>query len=65
MTDWIDRRLKFLFLSPAMIALIALTAFPTVYMFAAAFVKFDASAPLSSKFVGIDNPPRCVAGLAP
>jgi len=55
MTDWIDRRLKYVFLSPAMIALIALTAFPTVYMFAAAFVKFDPSAPLSSKFVGIDN----------
>jgi multiple sugar transport system permease protein len=55
MTDWIDRRLKFLFLLPAMAALIALTAFPTVYMFAAAFVKFDPSAPLSSKFVGLDN----------
>lgn len=55
MTDWIDRRLKYVFLSPAMIALIALTAFPTVYMFAAAFVKFDPAAPLSSKFVGIDN----------
>jgi multiple sugar transport system permease protein len=55
MTDWIDRRLKFVFLAPAMIALIALTAFPTVYMFTAAFVKFDASAPLNSKFVGIDN----------
>lgn len=55
MTDWIDRRLKFIFLSPAMVALIALTAFPTVYMFAAAFVKFDAAAPLSSKFVGFDN----------
>ena len=48
MTDWIDRRLKFLFLSPAMVALIALTAFPTVYMFAAAFVKFDPSAPFST-----------------
>ena len=55
MTDWIDRRLKFVFLAPAMIALVALTAFPTVYMFVAAFVKFDASAPLSSKFIGIDN----------
>ncbi|HEY3145747.1 MAG TPA: sugar ABC transporter permease [Dongiaceae bacterium] len=55
MTDWIDRRLKFVFLAPAMIALVALTAFPTVYMFVAAFVKFDASAPLNSKFVGIDN----------
>lgn len=55
MTDWIDRRLKYVFLSPAMIALIALTAFPTVYMFAAAFVKFDPSAPLSSEFVGLDN----------
>lgn len=55
MTDWIDRRLKFVFLVPAMIALVALTAFPTVYMFAAAFVKFDASAPLSSKFAGLDN----------
>jgi multiple sugar transport system permease protein len=55
MTDWIDRRLKFVFLVPAMIALVALTAFPTVYMFVAAFVKFDASAPLSSKFIGIDN----------
>ena len=55
MTDWIDRRLKFLFLLPAMAALIALTAFPTVYMFAAAFVKFDPSAPLSSKCVGLDN----------
>jgi multiple sugar transport system permease protein len=55
MSDWIDRRLKFVFLAPAMIVLIALTAFPTVYMFVAAFVKFDASAPLNSKFVGIDN----------
>ena len=55
MTDWIDRRLKFVFLAPAMIALVALTAFPTVYMFVAAFVKFDASAPLNSKFIGIDN----------
>lgn len=55
MTDWIDRRLKYVFLSPAMIALIALTAFPTVYMFAVAFVKFDPSAPLQSEFVGIDN----------
>jgi multiple sugar transport system permease protein len=55
MSDWIDRRLKFVFLAPAMIALIALTAFPTVYMFVAAFVKFDASAPLNSTFAGIDN----------
>ena len=55
MTDWIERRLKFIFLSPAMIALIELTAFQTVYMFVAAFVKFDPSAPLSSKFVGFDN----------
>src|SRR5262249_51809069 len=55
MTDWIDRRLKFVFLVPAMVALVALTAFPTVYMFVAAFVKFDASAPLNSKFVGLDN----------
>jgi multiple sugar transport system permease protein len=55
MSDWIDRRLKFVFLAPAMIVLIALTAFPTVYMFVAAFVKFDASAPLNSKFIGIDN----------
>ncbi|HSE74683.1 MAG TPA: sugar ABC transporter permease [Dongiaceae bacterium] len=55
MSDWIDRRLKFVFLAPAMIVLVALTAFPTVYMFVAAFVKFDASAPLNSKFAGIDN----------
>jgi multiple sugar transport system permease protein len=55
MSDWIDRRLKFVFLAPAIIVLIALTAFPTVYMFVAAFVKFDASAPLNSKFAGIDN----------
>ena len=55
MTDWIDRRLRVVFLSPAMIALIALTAFPTVYMFVAAFVKFDASAPLNSEFIGFDN----------
>ncbi|HET7911199.1 MAG TPA: sugar ABC transporter permease, partial [Pseudolabrys sp.] len=55
MSEWIDRRLKFVFLAPAIIVLIALTAFPTVYMFVAAFVKFDASAPLNSKFAGIDN----------
>lgn len=55
MTDWIDRRLKFVFLSPAMIALIALTAFPSVYMFVAAFVKFDPSAPLESEFIGLAN----------
>lgn len=55
MSDWIDRRLKFVLLAPAMIVLVALTAFPTVYMFVAAFVKFDASAPLNSKFAGIDN----------
>jgi multiple sugar transport system permease protein len=55
MSDWIDRRLKFVFLAPAIIVLIALTAFPTVYMFVAAFVKFDASAPLNSKFAGVDN----------
>ena len=32
MTDWIERRLKFIFLTPAMIALIALTAFPNFPM---------------------------------
>src|SRR5262245_18983283 len=55
MTDWNERRLKFIFLSPAMIALIALTALPTVFMFWAAFIKFDPSAPFSSPFVGLGN----------
>jgi multiple sugar transport system permease protein len=55
MTDWIDRRLKFIFLAPAMLALVALTAFPSAYMFVAAFVKFDPSAPLSSEFIWFDN----------
>ncbi|HEX2581180.1 MAG TPA: sugar ABC transporter permease [Dongiaceae bacterium] len=52
---WVERNLKYIFLAPAVLILLGLTAFPTLYMYAVAFQKYDPADPTNSQWVGLDN----------
>lgn len=52
---WVERHLRVVMLAPAMVLLAALTLFPTIYMFAAAFQQISPDPSIPREFVGLDN----------
>ena len=52
---WLERHLKVLMLAPAMTVLVALTVFPSLYMFRAAVTRISPNPDLPWEFVGADN----------
>jgi multiple sugar transport system permease protein len=52
---WTDRHLRYLMLAPAMLILIALTIFPTIYMFTAAFQVISPNPDIPREFAGVSN----------
>lgn len=52
---WRERHLRYLMLAPAMIILVGLTFFPSLYMFFAAVHKISPNPDIPWQFVGIDN----------
>ena len=52
---WLERHLKVLMLAPAMTVLLALTIFPSLYMFRAAVTRISPNPDLPWEFVGADN----------
>jgi len=52
---WVERHLRVLMLVPAVAILAALTLFPTIYMFTAAFQRISPDPSVEREFVGLDN----------
>src|SRR5215471_7273058 len=52
---WTERHLRVLMLVPAMFVLLALTIFPSIYMFVAAVTRISPNPDLPWQFVGADN----------
>ncbi len=52
---WFERHLRILMLAPAMLILIGLTVFPTIYMFTAAFQRISPNPDIPREFAGLDN----------
>jgi multiple sugar transport system permease protein len=52
---WAERHLPVLMLAPAMIVLVGLTIFPTLYMFRAAVTRISPNPDIPWEFVGADN----------
>ena len=55
MERWIENNLRFVLLAPAVLVLLLLTVFPTVYMFTVAFESFNPADPAASEFIGLEN----------
>ncbi len=55
MERWIENNLRFVLLAPAVLVLLLLTVFPTVYMFTIAFESFNPADPAASEFIGLEN----------
>ena len=52
---WVERHLRVLMLAPAMLVLLALTIFPSIYMFVAALTRISPNPDLPWSFAGADN----------
>ena len=52
---WSERHLRVLMLAPAMLVLLALTIFPSIYMFAAATTRISPNPDVPWEFAGADN----------
>lgn len=52
---WVERHLRVLMIAPAMAILLALTIFPTIYMFGAAFTRISPNPDIPWEFAGADN----------
>ena len=52
---WIDTNRRWVMLAPAVIVLLVLVAFPTVYMFTVAFQKFNPAQMGANEWIGLDN----------
>jgi multiple sugar transport system permease protein len=52
---WRERHLRILMLAPAMIVLLALTIFPSIYMFGAAVTRISPNPDIPWEFVGAEN----------
>ena len=52
---WIDTNRRWVMLAPAVIVLLVLVAFPTVYMFTVAFQKFNPAQTGGNEWIGLDN----------
>ena len=52
---WIDINRHWVMLAPALIVLVVLVAFPTIYMFTLAFQKFNPADATANEFIGFAN----------
>ena len=52
---WTERHLRVLMIAPAMVLLLALTIFPSIYMFVAAFTRISPNPEVPWEFAGADN----------
>lgn len=55
MEAWVDKRLRWILLAPTVVVLLALTVFPTIYMFTVSFQKFNPADPSANEFIGFAN----------
>ena len=53
--QWFERNLHIILPAPAVLILLALTIFPTVFMFTMAFQKFNPDINVANEFIGLDN----------
>jgi len=53
--QWVERHLRILMLAPAMLVLLALTIFPSIYMFVAAATRISPNPDLPWEFAGFEN----------
>jgi multiple sugar transport system permease protein len=53
--QWVERHLRILMLAPAMLVLLALTIFPSAYMFIAAVTRISPNPDLPWEFAGLQN----------
>ncbi len=53
--QWVERHLRILMLAPAMLVLLALSIFPSVYMFVAAVTRISPNPDLPWEFAGAEN----------
>jgi multiple sugar transport system permease protein len=53
--QWVERHLRILMLAPAMLVLLALTIFPSAYMFVAAATRISPNPDLPWEFAGFQN----------
>ena len=52
---WIDTNRRWVMLAPAVIVLVVLVAFPTIFLFTVAFQKFNPAQLGTNEFIGLDN----------
>jgi len=52
---WVERHLRVLMIAPAMVVLLALTIFPSIYMFVAAVTRISPNPDVPWEFAGADN----------
>src|SRR6185312_8136010 len=52
---WVERHLRILMLAPAVLVLLALTIFPSLYMFVAATTRISPNPDIPWTFAGVDN----------
>ncbi len=55
MEQWVERHLRWLLPAPAIIVLLGLTVFPTIFMFTVSFQKFNIADTSANEFVGLAN----------
>ena len=55
MERWVEENLRYLMIAPALVVLIGLTLFPTIYMFTVSLQQFNPADPSASEFIGLDN----------
>jgi multiple sugar transport system permease protein len=55
MERWAEEHLRFILIAPALIVLIGLTLFPTIYMFTVSLQQFNPADPSQNQFIGLDN----------
>ena len=55
MERWVERHLRWVLPAPAVLVLLGLTVFPTIYMFTVSFQKFNPADPSANEFIGLAN----------
>jgi multiple sugar transport system permease protein len=55
MERWLENNMRWVLLTPAVLVLLGLTVFPTIYMFTVSFQKFNPADPSANEFIGFAN----------
>ena len=55
MARWLENNMRWVLLTPAVMVLLGLTVFPTIYMFTVSFQKFNPADPSANEFIGLAN----------